>query len=134
MAATPAFASTPTAGAATLTTADTSRTAPSSGGSAIFSPGATGGLCERINIMPVATVTATVVRFFRYDGATAHLYKEIALPAQTLAAGTPVADIVLSAINYPELFPIAIPANWSLRATINDTQTGVKVQAEGGAF
>jgi len=134
MSASPNYASTPTVGAALLTTADTSRTAPTSGGSAVFSPGASGGLCERVVIMPLATVTATVLRLFRYDGTTAHLYAEVTMPALIVAAGTKVPGTVLSAVSNPELFPIAIPANWSLRATINDVQTGIKVQAEGGAF
>lgn len=133
MASSPNYASIPTVGAAMLTTGDTSRTAPSTVGT-IFAPGDTGGAVERIVIQPVATTTASVVRIFRYDGSAYHLYVEVALPAQTASGSTPLLGITLEAVDNPNLFPIAIPANWSLRATVNDTQTGVQVQAEGGAY
>lgn len=133
MGITPNFAATPTVGAALLTTGDTSRTAPTTTGT-IFAPGAGGGTVERIVIQPVATTVASVIRFFRYDGTNYHLYTEVTLDAQTLSGGIVAAQRTLQAVDNPGIFPICIPANWSLRVTVNDTQTGVKVQAEGGAF
>lgn len=128
------FAGTPTVGAAVLTTGDTSRSAPTAGGETIFAPGANGGLCERISFVPLATTVDSVLRVFRYDGADAHLYAEFPLSAQTVTGGAVVQSLVLSAVTNPELFPITVPETWTLTATVNDTQTGVKAQAEGGAF
>jgi hypothetical protein len=128
------YASTPISGVAALTTGDTSRTAPVGGGSAIFSPGATGGMCERVVIMPTATTITSVVRLFKYDGTTAHLYMEVPVVTQTVTPSAAVTATALTAVAFPEYFPIALPANWSLRATVNDAQTGIQVHAEGGAF
>ncbi|GIL41414.1 hypothetical protein [Roseiterribacter gracilis] len=133
MATSPNYAATPTVGAAMLTTGDTSRTAPSNVGT-IFTPGSLGGSVERIVIQPVATTTASTVRIFRYDGSAYHLYAEVALPALTATGSAPVPNQTLEAVDTPNLMPIAIPANWSLRATVNDTQTGVQIQAEGGSY
>lgn len=135
MAASANYAATPTVGAATLTTGDTSRSAPATVGT-IFSPGATGGEVERVVIQPLGITVPSTVRIFRYDGTTYHLYAEVQLQVVPTAPGNvAISPQTLEAVNYPNLFPIAIPANWSLRATVNDTQAaGVKVQAEGGAY
>lgn len=131
MSASPNYMSVLDAGAATLTTGDNSRTAPAVT-STIFNP-ASGGLCERIVITPLATTVASVVRIFRKDGSGGlHLYTEVALPAQTVTASGAVVPQTLQAVDFPQLFPIMVPSGWSLVATVNDTQTGVKIQAEGG--
>lgn len=131
MSASQNFMSVLTVGAATLTTGDNSRTAPTVTGT-IFAP-ASGGLCERIVIEPLATTVASVVRIFRKDGSGGlHLYTEVALPQQTISAGGAVIPQTLQAVDFPQLFPITVPSGWSIVATVNDTQTGVKVQAEGG--
>ena len=132
MATTINYASTATVGAALLTTGDTSRTAPTTIGT-IFSA-ASGGQVERIVVTPVATTVTSVVRIFRYDGTTYNLYVEIPISAQTLSGSSAVTTITLEAVTTPSLFPILVPAGWSLRATVNDTQAGIKVQAEGGAY
>jgi hypothetical protein len=126
------YASTATVGAALLTTGDTSRTAPTTVGT-IFTA-TNGGQVERITIIPVATTVASVVRIFRYDGTVYNLYAEIPISAQTLSGTSAVTTITLEAVTTPNLFPILVPTGWSLRATVNDTQVGIKVQAEGGAY
>lgn len=126
------YASTPVVGGGVLTTGDTSRTAPTTT-TTIFTS-TNGGQVERITITPVATTVSSVVRIFRYDGTNYHLYTEVQIAAQTLAAGTAVVPQTLEAVDNPNLFPIIIPAGWSLRATVNDTQTGIQVQAEGGGY
>lgn len=126
------FASTATVGAELLTTGDTSRTAPTTVGT-IFTA-TNGGQVERITIIPVATTVASVVRIFRYDGTNYHLYTEVDISAQTLSGTSAVTTITLEAVTTPNLFPILVPTGWSLRATVNDTQVGIKVQAEGGAY
>lgn len=135
MSATTNFASTPTTGGVKLTTADTSRTVPAGGGSQLWKPAANlGGLVERLVITPLATTVQSVVRFFRYDGTTAKLLYEVNLPPMTVTGSAPVQPIVLSAVYYPELFPIACQAAEWLTCTVNDAQTGIEVHAEGGAF
>jgi hypothetical protein len=122
MASTPNYASTPTVGAATLSLGDSSRTAPVNAAT-IFPSSTLGGQVERIVITPLGTLTATVLRLFRYDGTAYHQYgDEIQINGLTAANSTPNLSTKLEAVDNPNLFPIAIPANWSLRATINDTQ------------
>lgn len=137
MGATVNYASKAVSSAATLTTGDTSRTAPANVGT-VFDPSAfsaSGGMCERIVAMPLATIAAdTVLRIFKHDGSAYHLYAEVAIRAQTVTGSGQVQGYVLSAVNNPELFPIMVPPNWTLRASINDTVTGIQVQAEGGGF
>ena len=137
MSTTPNYASKPTVGAATLTTGDTSRSAPATAGT-IFTPDATNALgaqVERITIEPLGTTTATVVRIFRHDGSAYHLYTEVQLQVQTAAGGTAIIPQTLEAVNYPNLFPILVPPNWTLKASVNDTQAaGVKLIAEGGSY
>ena len=124
------YCSTLLCGAAMLTTGDTSRTAPTTV-STLLTP-ANGAMIERLTVMPVATTVTSVVRFFKYDGTTYHLVAEVQIAAQTLANGTAVIPTTMEAVDNPNLFPMIIPAGWSLRATVNDTQTGIKVYAEGG--
>jgi hypothetical protein len=132
MASTINYASTATVGAALLTTGDTSRTAPTTTGT-IFTA-SVGGQVERIVIIPVGNTVTSVVRIFRYDGTVYNLYAEIPISAQTLSGTSAVTTITLEAVTTPNLFPILVPTGWSLRATVNDTQVGIKVQAEGGAY
>jgi hypothetical protein len=126
------FASTPTVGAANLTTGDISKTAPTTVAT-IFSAAA-GGQIERIVINPLGATTATVIRIFRYDGTTYHLYTEISIPNNASISTSANKTYTLEAVNNPNLFPILIPTGWSLRATVNSTQIGINIQAEGGAY
>jgi hypothetical protein len=122
MASNPNYASTPTVGAATLSLGDSSRTAPVSAGT-IFPSSTLGGQVERIVITPLGSLTATVLRLFRFDGSAYHQYgDEIPISSLNAANGTANLSIKLEAVDNPNVFPIAIPANWSLRATLNDTQ------------
>lgn len=136
MATAPSYASKVTVGVALLTTGDASRTAPSTIGT-IFTPDATnalGGQVERIVVEPVATTVASCIRIFLNDGTTKHLYLELQLQVQTAAGSTAIIPQSLSAVDYPALFPIMVPPTWLLQATVNDTQTGVKVHGIGGSF
>lgn len=126
------YLSTLVVGAATLTGGDTSRTAPAAGNVGTIFNNANGGMVERITVTPLATTVPSVVRIFRFDGVSYHLYTEIPLPAQTVTLSGAVNAVSLQAVDYPGLFPILIPPGWSLRTTVNDAQTGIKVQAEGG--
>lgn len=121
------------AAAATLTLADASRTAPANVGT-IFNPGANGGMCERISWQPLANTVQTTLRIFLHDGANYHLLREIAIPAMTLTGNVASSGGSLQAVDTPDLFPIVVPPNWTLRASINDAiATGIKVIGQGGA-
>lgn len=134
MASSPNYASTPTVGAAVLTTANGgSRTAPTNG-TTIFSPGTSGGQIERIVIQPVATTVAGTVQIYRYNGSAYYLYTEVQLQTQTAAAATAISSQTLEAVDYPNLFPIAMPTGWSLYAALSTAQAGVGIQVEGGSY
>jgi hypothetical protein len=134
MASTPNYASTPTVGAAILTAANGGSRAAPSGGLTIFSGGTNGGQVERIVIEPVATSTAATVQIYRFNGSNYYLYVEVALNAQTASASAPMVPQTLEAVDNPNLFPIAIPANWSLYAVLSAAQAGISIQAEGGTY
>jgi hypothetical protein len=126
----PNFASKPTVGAALLTIADASRTAPSNA-QTVYTPDVLGAQVERVVISPVGALTAAnVVRLFRYDGATYHFYAEVGVAALTVAAALAgVTAGSLEAVDNPNLFPIAIPPGWSLKASLGATA----LAAEGAA-
>lgn len=122
MATVPNYASTPTVGAASLQIGDTSRSSPASAVT-IFPSSTNGGQVERIVLTPQGNITSSVVRLFRFDGTNYHLYgDEIQLSSLSVSSGMANLSTKLEAVDNPNMFPIAIPANWSLRATINDTQ------------
>ena len=124
MGTTPNYTNVPVVGSAVLNLGDVSRIAPVNVVT-IFPSSTNGGSCERIVLTPLGTLTASVIGLFRYDGTTFHEYgSEITIPALTAANGTANPGITLEAYDNPNLFPIALPALWSLRATINDTQIG----------
>ena len=132
MAITAQYAATPNVGAALLTTGDSSRTAPTTVGILMTAAGA-GSRCDNVDFVAVATTVASAVRLFLYDGTTYHLLHEEPVPAWTAAAGS-ILEIHLGIQTQPQIFPIMIKSGWSIRATVNDTQTGIKAIARGGDF
>lgn len=130
MSSTPGWFNQVISGRGVLTTGDTSRTAPTHS-QTIFTPTSGGGDCERVVIVPQATLVASVVRLFIFDGTNYNLYFERALPVQTLSAGTAITVDVLDAIIYPDLFPIPVPAGSTVVATVNDTQTALLIHGQG---
>lgn len=138
------YASTVLSGNATVVTADTSRTAPttfvklieSSGGTGGTANAASGAQIERIVLTPVGTTIQSVIRLFLYDGTNYHLRYELQLSPQTVSGTVAVASQTFEAVDNPNMFPMLLPAGWALRATINDTQSGggVNISAEGGGF
>lgn len=134
MASTPNYASTPTVGAAILTTANGGSRAAPTNGQTIFTPGANGGQVERIVIQPVATTVAGTLQIYRVIGGSYFLYAEAQLQVQTASAAAAVPQQTLEAVDNPNLFPIAMPAASTLYAVLSVAQTGVAVQAEGGSY
>lgn len=67
---------------------------------------------------------------------TFQLWQEINVPVVTPSASVSVYSSALSSAGNPSFMPLWLPAGWSLRATVNDTQTasGVNIFANGGDF
>lgn len=133
MSTTANYASTPKVGAALLTTADTSLTAPTTVGT-VFTAGASGSRIDFIEVMGVATTVASLINLFIYDGSTYHLWKQIPVQAVTTSTTTPSYAAAMSSSTMPLELPLVLPTGYSLRATTTVTQTGVKVIATGGDF
>ena len=122
MSTTPNYAGTPNNGGVGLVqSGDTSRTAPTSPVT-ILTPGSNGSRIERLTITPINTTTASVVRFFIYDGSAYRLYNELAIPGYTYAAGTQAPTYTFEAFDTPATMPIVVKPGNTLVATIHDTQ------------
>jgi hypothetical protein len=133
MATSAQYAATPKVGAALLTTADTSLTAPSTVGT-LITAGASGTRIDYIEVMGVANTSAGLVNLFLYDGSTYHLWQQIPVIALTVGTTTPSYSATISSNGNANVMPLCIPSGWSLRATTTTAQTGVKVIAYGGDF
>ena len=84
------------------------------------------------------TTNATTVGYYIYNTATPtyQLWQEVAVSAVTPSASVSVYTSNLSTPNNTAIMPLWVPAGWSLRATVNDTQTssGINIFANGGDF
>lgn len=133
MATSAQYASTPKVGSATLTTADTSLTAPSTV-STIVSAGTSGTRIDYIEIIGVATTTSGLINLFIYDGTNYILWQQV--PVVPVTASTTATSFVanLSSNSNANVMPLTIPTGYSLRATTTVSQTGIRVTAYGGDF
>ena len=127
------YASTPKFGSATLTTSDTSLTAPTTVGT-IVSAGASGTRIDYIEIQGIATTTACLVNLFVYDGTNYILWQQVPVIAITSSTTVPAFVANLSSNSNSNVMPLTLPTGYSLRATATVTQTGVRVTAYGGDF
>ena len=131
------YASVPVGRAVVLTVGDNSRTGPASYQVAVPAAYIPNGMqIERLREMPLATVTATVVRYWAYRavGATWRLLLEIPVGAQTVTAGGAVSPNTAEAVTQPNVFPIIVEPGEEVRVSINDNQTGVQATVEGGGY
>jgi hypothetical protein len=126
MASTPNFAATPRCSSVSISTADTSRTAPTNVGT-LFTAGASGSRIDEIDITATGTSTSNIVRIFIYNGTTYFLLQEI-----TITAITPSASVAsfTTAITFNSL---VIPSGSSVRVTTNNAES-YDVTAFGGDF
>jgi diphthamide biosynthesis methyltransferase len=127
------YASTPKVGAALLTTADTSLTAPTTVGT-VITAGSSGTRIDYIEVMGVATTVASLINLFIYDGSTYNLWQQIPVLAITTSTTTPSFTAIISSNSSANIMPLTLPTGYSLRATTTVAQTGVKVIAYGGDF
>jgi len=135
MATSAQYVATPRISFGAVTTADTSRTAPSTVVT-IFTAGSSGSRIDQIDLVGIGTTTASMIRLFIYDGANYSLWKEIPTLAVTPSGTASVWMSSISSSINSDVLPLIIPSGYSLRATINDTQTssGVNIIARGGDF
>lgn len=133
MSTTPNFASTPVAGAALLTTADTSNTAPTTV-STVLTAGTNGTRIDQITITAVATTIQGMVNLFIYDGTTYHLWQQVPIQAVAQSTTVPGYSVTLSSNANANIMPLVLPSGYSLRATTTVAQTGLKIVATGGSF
>lgn len=133
MATSAQYAATPKVGSATLTTADTSLTAPTTVGT-ILTAGASGTRIDYIEVIGVATTTACIVNLFIYDGTNYILWQQVPVVPITSSTTTPTFAAYLSSNANANVMPLTLPTGYSLRATVTVTQTGVRVTAYGGDF
>lgn len=138
MSASITYASTPIARAVTLTTGDTSRAAPTTFQTVVAAAAIPNGMqIERFTLMPQATDTATVVRFwaFKASGSTWRLLFELALPAATVTGSSPIPITTAETVSIPNCFPKIVEAGEEVRVSVNDTQAGgVWAMVEGGGY
>ena len=127
------YASTPKFGSATLTTADTSLTAPSTVGT-IVTAGASGTRIDYIDIQGVATTVAGLINLFVYDGTTYVLWQQVPVIAVTSSTTAPAFAAYLSSNGNANIMPLTLPTGYSLRAATSVSQTGIRVTAYGGDF
>jgi len=127
------YASTPKVGSATLTTADTSLTAPTTVGT-IVSAGASGTRIDYIEVQGVATTVAGLINLFIYDGTNYILWNQVPVIAITSSTTAPAFVANLSSNGNANIMPLTLPTGYSLRATSSVAQTGIRVTAYGGDF
>jgi len=127
------YASTPVFGSATLTTADTSLTAPATVGT-ILTAGASGTRIDYIDIQGVATTVAGLINLFVFDGTNYILWQQLPVQAVTSSTTAPAFALALSSNGNSNIMPLTLPTGHSLRAAASVAQTGVRVSAYGGNF
>lgn len=132
---TPNYAITPALGVGSVTTGDTSRTSPTNV-QTILAAGSSGSRIERIDMEGIGATIASMLRLFLYNGTSYFLWAEVPVGAITPSGTVAVWSQTLEAVTAPNKMPLLLPSGWSLRASINDTQTssGVNVIAIGGNF
>jgi hypothetical protein len=134
MTTTAQYASVPKVGTGLLTTADTSRTAPTTV-TTVFTAGSSGSRIDKLIANGVGNTTATILRWFIFDGTNYRLFYEMIIPAVTPSSTIPVANAGLNSVVDYAFLPLMIPSGSSIRCTINDAQSpGVVAIAVGGDF
>lgn len=123
----------------TLLTGVTAKTGV--GATLFFTAGAEGSRVERVRVRPLGTNAATVLRIFINNGsdpATAannQLYAEKTLASTTLSEVAELALNELPSTTDPTAFPLALPPNYRLYATIGTTvAAGFHISAVAGDY
>lgn len=120
MASSPAFATIPRISTGSVSTADTSYTAPTNVATVITGVTAGTRIAEVVVQMTATVASATMVRLFLHDGSSYFLFDEVAIPAAT---GSQSVKQTRVSTTYNNLI---LPNNsWSLRATVHTSNSGI---------
>lgn len=122
------YASVPRLGLASITAGDSSRSAPTQAAT-VFTAGAGGSRIDRVAAQVGGTSMATTLRLWLHNGSAYTLWAEATFPSVTPTAAQAAPAVVLTSTNSP-LFPLVLPAGYSLRASVNDTQLTQAAQAD----
>lgn len=127
MASAPAFAATPRLAVGQISAANTGRDGTGTVVT-VFTAGASGSRVYRIDISPVGTTTAGIVRLFIHDNTNYRLFREVLIAAKT-PSGTVAADT--TTITFPD--GIQLPNLYSIRASTHNAET-FNLFVEGGDY
>lgn len=116
MATQPQFAATPRISAVSVSTADSSYTAPTNVGT-LITGAASGTRVAEIVVKGAATTAAALVRVFLHDGTNYWLFDEITVSAAT---GSATVAQARASVTYNNL--ILPSASWSVRVTTSVSQ------------
>ncbi len=133
MATSAQYAAVPKIGAALLTTADTSLTAPTTVGT-VVTAGSSGTRIDYIDIQGVAPTLSGLVNLFIYDGTNYRLWAQVPVLPITSSTTAPAFAATLSSNSHANIMPLVLPSGHSLRATTSVAQTGINVIGLGGDF
>lgn len=122
MALDPQFAATPKLGGVLISTANTARDGTGTLGT-VVTAGANGSRLRGVHIRAQGTTTAGMVRLFLHDGTNFHFWKEVKIDAATPSASVEAFSAHLTESTNPELLPIVLPNNWSLRAATHNAES-----------
>jgi hypothetical protein len=133
MATTPNYANGPRCGIAQATTANTNR--DGTGTLAIvFTAGSNGSRIDKIESVATGSTTAGMLRYFIHDGTNARMEHEKPVQAVTPSGTVPSWKSVMQQNGEdPQLFPILLPAGFSLRVSTHNAET-FNIIATGGDF
>lgn len=125
MASTPSFVATPIMAVKQVSAANANR--DGTGTTVDLITGSTNGtLISAIYIHATVTTTAGMVRLYVYDGTNTRLWKEVAVVAITVAAGTAGFDAVV----VPEV-PFILPNAYVLRGSTHNAEA-INITVTGG--
>jgi hypothetical protein len=116
MATSPSFAVTPRIGGVSISTQDTSLTAPTNFGTVITGVAAGTRVAELV-VKCAATSAAAIVRVFLHDGSTYFLFDEVTISAATSSNTVPATRVTRT---YDNL--ILPSSSWSVRVTTTIAQ------------
>jgi hypothetical protein len=129
-------------GSVLLKTANTTKDGTTSANRALlFTAGADGARVERVRARAIGTNVATVLRIFINNGSDPDvagnniLYAEKTLAATTGSEAAELLNNELPTTTDPTAFPLVLPPNYRLYATIGTTvASGWSVSAIGGTY
>lgn len=125
---TPIFCLTPNVGKVQVTVANTNRDGTGTLAT-LWASGASGSQLFKVALIVPATATADVVRLFWTNGADTKLWKEIAVPAQTISGTAAATTQEIVIVNTPEVYP----TGWTLSASTHNGQA-TNLFAFGGDY